>query len=30
MKKEEIFKNLFDAVVELDVQKAKDAATQLI
>ncbi len=30
MKKEELFKNLFDAVVELDVQKAKDAATQLI
>ena len=30
MKKEEIFKNLFDAVVELDAQKGKDAATLLI
>ena len=30
MKKEEIFKNLFDAVVEIDEQKGKDAATQLI
>ena len=30
MKKEEIFKNLYDAVVELDVQKGKDAATLLI
>lgn len=30
MKKEEIFKDLFDAVVELDVQKGKDAATLLI
>jgi len=30
MKKEEILKNLFDAVVELDVQKGKDAATLLI
>jgi len=30
MKKEEIFKNLFDAVVEINVQKGKDAATQLI
>jgi corrinoid protein of di/trimethylamine methyltransferase len=30
MKKEEVFKDLFDAVVELDAQKAKDAATLLI
>jgi len=30
MKKEEIFKNLFDAVVEMNVQKGKDAATLLI
>jgi trimethylamine corrinoid protein len=30
MKKGEIFKNLFDAVVEIDEQKGKDAATQLI
>jgi len=30
MKKEEIFKNLFDAVVEMDEQKGKDAAAQLI
>ena len=30
MKKEEIFKNLFDAVVDIDVQKGKDAATLLI
>ncbi len=30
MKKEEIFKNLFDAVVEIDAQKGKDAATLLI
>jgi corrinoid protein of di/trimethylamine methyltransferase len=30
MKKEEIFKNLFDAVVEINVQKGKDAATLLI
>jgi trimethylamine corrinoid protein len=30
MKKEEIFKNLFDAVVEIDEQKGKDAATLLI
>jgi dimethylamine corrinoid protein len=30
MKKEEIFKDLFDAVVEMDVQKGKDAATLLI
>ena len=30
MKKEEIYKDLFDAVVELDVQKGKDAATLLI
>ncbi len=30
MKKEEIFKNLFDAVVKIDEQKGKDAATLLI
>lgn len=30
MKKEEIFKNLFDAVVEMNEQKGKDAATLLI
>jgi len=30
MKKEEIFKDLFDAVVEIDEQKGKDAATLLI
>ena len=30
MKKEEIFKDLFDAVVEMDIQKGKDAATLLI
>ena len=30
MKKEELFKNLFDAVVEMNVQKGKDAATLLI
>jgi len=30
LKKEEIFKKLFDAVVEMDEQKGKDAATQLI
>jgi corrinoid protein of di/trimethylamine methyltransferase len=30
MKKGDIFKNLFDAVVEIDEQKGKDAATQLI
>ena len=30
MKKEEIFKNLFDAVVEINEQKGKDAATLLI
>ena len=30
MKKEEIFKNLFDAVVEMNVQKGKDATTLLI
>jgi corrinoid protein of di/trimethylamine methyltransferase len=30
MKKEEIFKSLFDAVVEMNVQKGKDAATLLI
>ncbi len=30
MKKEEIFKDLFDAVIEMDVQKGKDAATLLI
>ena len=30
MKKEEIFKDLFDAVVEMDTQKGKDAATLLI
>jgi len=30
MKKEEILKDLFDAVVEMDVQKGKDAATLLI
>jgi corrinoid protein of di/trimethylamine methyltransferase len=30
MKKEEIFKNLFDAVVEINIQKGKDASTQLI
>jgi trimethylamine corrinoid protein len=30
MKKEEIFKNLFDAVLEMDEQKGKDAATLLI
>jgi len=30
MKKEEIFKNLFDAVVEINVQKGEDAATLLI
>ncbi len=30
MKKEEIFKNLFDAVVEMNVQKGKDAAALLI
>jgi corrinoid protein of di/trimethylamine methyltransferase len=30
MKKEEIFKNLFDAIVEIDEQKGKDAATLLI
>ncbi len=30
VKKEEIFKNLFDAVVEMNVQKGKDAATLLI
>ena len=30
MKKEEISKNLFDAIVEMDVQKSKDAATLLI
>ncbi len=30
MKKEEIFKNLFDAIVEINEQKGKDAATLLI
>ena len=30
MKKEEIFKNLFDAIVEMNEQKGKDAATLLI
>jgi len=30
MKKEEIFKNLFDAVVEINEQKGKDAATLLV
>ena len=30
MKKEEVFKDLFDAVVEMDTQKGKDAATLLI
>lgn len=30
MKKEEIFKNLFDAVLEMNVQKGKDAANLLI
>jgi corrinoid protein of di/trimethylamine methyltransferase len=30
MKKEEIFKNLFDAVVEIDAQKGKEAAALLI
>lgn len=30
MKKEEIFKNLFDAVLEMNVQNGKDAATLLI
>jgi corrinoid protein of di/trimethylamine methyltransferase len=30
MKKEDIFKNLFDAVVEMNEQKGKDAATLLI
>ena len=30
MKKEEIFKNLFDAVLEMNVQKGKDAALLLI
>ncbi len=30
MQKEEIFKDLFDSVVEMDKQKAKDAATLLI
>jgi len=30
MKKEEVFKDLFDAVVELDAQKGKDAATILL
>jgi corrinoid protein of di/trimethylamine methyltransferase len=30
MKKEEIFKNLFDAIVEMNIQKGKDAATLLI
>ncbi len=30
MKKEEIFKSLFDAIIEMDVQKGKDAATLLI
>lgn len=30
MKKEEIFKNLCDAVLEMNVQKGKDAATLLI
>ena len=30
MKKEEVFKNLFDAVVEMDELKGKDAATLLI
>lgn len=30
MKKEEIFKNLFDAVIEMNEQKGKDAATLLI
>ena len=30
MEKEELFKNLFDAVVEMNVQKGKDAATLLI
>ena len=30
MKKEELFQNLFDAVVEMNVQKGKDAATLLI
>ncbi len=30
MKKEEIFTNLFDAVVAMDVQKGKDAATLLV
>ncbi len=30
MKKEEIFKNLYDGVVEINEKKVKDAATQLI
>jgi methanogenic corrinoid protein MtbC1 len=30
MKKEEIFRSLFDAVVEIDEQKGKDASAQLI
>ncbi len=30
MKKEEIFKNLFDAVLEMNVQKGEDTATLLI
>lgn len=30
MQKEEIFKNLFDAIVEMNEQKGKDAATLLI
>jgi hypothetical protein len=30
MKKEEIFKNLFDAVIEINEQKGKDAAMLLI
>jgi corrinoid protein of di/trimethylamine methyltransferase len=30
MKKEEIIKNLFDAIVEMDVEKGKSAATKLI
>ncbi len=30
MQKEEVLKILFDAVVEMDVQKGKDAATLLI
>ena len=30
MKKEELFKNLFDAVVEMNEQKGKDAASYLL